>query len=416
MAEEITKYTVSVSFDAALKKLATFEKKMDKVSNKQKASLKSQIALQTRLNALRSKGNTLALKSPTAPPRASPITQKGSMQLTPIAAAVKQQVVPPSTKVDKSVDNFLEQKGLLQQQKVLSKDLENSLDKRISKQNTLSKAMSSNQKMSRIQDKGIQDKSKPQLSKPDPMIAHLKAREKHLLKIQARESGPDKMTSHLKAREKQLLKNAAIEEKRIASLERAKKSFQRSALFRDKARNSAEGELRAQMKIRLQSAKTADKVKQIVSDHRTALGVLRKQGAALKKNSFLMNRMKNSSQQFAGNMIGAFAIAAAGTSIVKTGQDIESVNNTMLAVSDNASMAGDNFQFVRKEAFRLGLGLAESGKNFAKMLSARGNMSLDDTKAAFSGVAEMSTLLGLSAEQSNRAINALQQIDHCLAS
>lgn len=123
-----------------------------------------------------------------------------------------------------------------------------------------------------------------------------------------------------------------------------------------------------------------------------------------------MQRMTASSKQFAGNMFSAFAAAGLAAGITKVGQDFESVNNTMLAVSTNAQEAGSNFKFVRDEAYRLGLGLAESGKNFAKMLSARGKMSLEDTKKAFSGVAEMSTLLGLSAEESTRATNALQQI------
>jgi tape measure domain-containing protein len=46
----------------------------------------------------------------------------------------------------------------------------------------------------------------------------------------------------------------------------------------------------------------------------------------------------------------------------------------------------------------------------ASIMAARGDMSMEDTKEAFLGVSEMSTLLGLSSVESSRAVNALMQM------
>lgn len=198
-------------------------------------------------------------------------------------------------------------------------------------------------------------------------------------------------------------REAKAEQQRINSLEKAKATVMRTAAMQKLQTNESEKQFQWNVKNRLETAKTADEVKMIVAQERARTKLYRQQ-------SFLMKRMTSSSQQLAGNMVSAFALAAGGGAIIRTGQNFEAVNNTMLAVSENTEQAGENFEFVQQEAYRLGLGLTESAKGFAKMVAARGEMSLDDTKEAFKGVAEMSTLLGLSADESNRAINALQQM------
>jgi len=187
------------------------------------------------------------------------------------------------------------------------------------------------------------------------------------------------------------------------ALERAKEAVRNSALMTEKSAKHATKQVQADIKRRIAVAKTASEVRKIVAQERARLKVMKKQ-------SFVAKRMKSSSQQILGNMASAFAIGAAGVFVTKTGQDFEAVSNTMLAVSKDSKQAGENLEFVRKEAYRLGLGLKESAKGFAKMNAARGDMSLEDTKKAFTGIAEMSTLLGLSSEEGSRAINALQQM------
>ncbi len=164
----------------------------------------------------------------------------------------------------------------------------------------------------------------------------------------------------------------------------------------------------------LKTAKSELELRNLIKDQKKELmsknRVRRKETDELKKQHFLLQRMNSSSKQLAGNMLSAFAAAGAGAFVTNTGQNLESVKSTMLAVSSDSEEAGKNLQFVKDQAVRLGLGLKESGKGFAKMLAARGNMSLGEVEQTFLGVAEMGTLLGLTADESGRALNAVQQM------
>lgn len=201
-----------------------------------------------------------------------------------------------------------------------------------------------------------------------------------------------------------------LELQNSAALEKSKGTLNRSVWFMKQYNTEAEKLVINRLREQVAMAKTAKQVRDAAAMARNDLRTQREKLRTYEKQNFLMKRMQASSQQMAGNMVSAFAIGAAGAGIVRTGQQFESVNNTMLAVSTNAQEAGQNFQFVRDESYRLGLSLSESGKSFAKLVAARGNMSLKDTKEAFLGVAEASTLLGLSTEESGRAINALMQM------
>ncbi len=206
-----------------------------------------------------------------------------------------------------------------------------------------------------------------------------------------------------KARVKQEQQTNLAEERRVKNLNKEINRLRSLNLFHKQNLTLQEREVKQVIKKAILNAKNADELKSMTQSHIRNLN-------SLKKQNFLMERMKSSSKQFAGNMIGAFAIAAGARNIVQVGQDFESVRNTMLAVSSTAEESGENFKFVQEESYRLGLGLKESAKGFAKMAAARGDMSLEDTKQAFTGISEMSTLLGLSADESSRAINALQQM------
>ncbi|QXN60116.1 hypothetical protein KUA24_49 [Vibrio phage HNL01] len=216
-------------------------------------------------------------------------------------------------------------------------------------------------------------------------------------------SGAESMRQYYKEQERAANKAAAASARNENALKKARETISNTLMMQKKATTKAEQQYQANVKNHMITAKTTSELRRLVAQERASLKVT-------KQKTFLLKRMESSSQQLAGNMVSAFAVTAGAGFIVQTGQDFEAVNNTMLAVSDSAEQAGDNFKFVQDEAFRLGLGLTESAKGFAKMLAARGELSLEDTKESFKGVSEMSTLLGLSADESNRAINALQQI------
>lgn len=211
------------------------------------------------------------------------------------------------------------------------------------------------------------------------------------------------ITSNNRLREQGARTALRAEQTRLRALERARTAIRNSTMMQELGANASQRSAQANIRARIATARTADEVRTIVAQERSRLRLMQRQ-------SGVMRRMQQSSHQMMNNMVSAFAVAAGGAYITKTGQDFESVANTMLAVSADSTEAGENLKFVREEAFRLGLGLKESAKGFAKMNAARGDMSLDDTKAAFTGISEMGTLLGLSSEEGGRAINALMQM------
>jgi len=232
--------------------------------------------------------------------------------------------------------------------------------------------------------------------------------------IESREKKELKRESDLaKIRHKKLQEENKLRERQQKfSADKSERIYK--AMNSNREIRQADPTARYNMAKRLTGAKSQRELNRLIMQERNlimdAVHARKLATKQLQKQSFLQQRISASAKQMAGSYISAFAVAGTGVGVVRIGQDFEAVNNTMLAVSANAEAAGENFKFVRDEAFRLGLGLKESAKGFAKMIAARGDMTIEQTKKAFSGLSEMSTLLGLSAEESGRATNALQQM------
>lgn len=250
------------------------------------------------------------------------------------------------------------------------------------------------------------------------MNAHHKEREKHLNKEYNNKLKREKELSraHVAAIKQNIRFNKQasmpprMEQRRITNLSTAKEAFQRSGLNLRGATNANEIAAQAALREAVAKATTAKEVRLIMAMERERLRVLKQAERSMNKQNFLMQRMTASSKQFAGNMFSAFAVAGVTAGVTKVGQDFEAVNNTMLAVSKDSIDAGNNFKFVRDEAYRLGLGLTESAKGYAKMLAAKGTLKKSEIEGLFTGVSELSTVLGLTAEESNRATNAITQM------
>jgi tape measure domain-containing protein len=214
--------------------------------------------------------------------------------------------------------------------------------------------------------------------------------------------------SKLKKSEERLAK---LEQTRATNLEKVKNSVKRTALWKDKYVDKAERAAQVEFKMAVRAAKTADKVRNIVAQERQRLRVSKKQSAELKKQNFLLQKMNSSSKQLAGNMVSAFAVSAGVGGIVKTGQDFQAVENTMLAISDNTEDAARNFKFARDEAYRLGADFTGTAKGYAKLLAAsKGQISKKESENLLTGILEAGTVLGISADEQTRTIRALQQM------
>jgi len=87
-------------------------------------------------------------------------------------------------------------------------------------------------------------------------------------------------------------------------------------------------------------------------------------------------------------------------------------NSTLQVGLGSAQKAGEALSFVRAESQRLGLDLAVSADQFAKLAAASKGTALEGkaTRDIFTSMSEAATVLGLSADQTRGALNAFQQM------
>ncbi len=92
--------------------------------------------------------------------------------------------------------------------------------------------------------------------------------------------------------------------------------------------------------------------------------------------------------------------------------EFQAIDRTMAVAAGSAKAGADAFRFVSSEADRLGLNLRVSAAEFGKLAAAAKGTSLEGegTRKIFTAVAEASTALGLTAEKTAGALNAIQQM------
>lgn len=143
---------------------------------------------------------------------------------------------------------------------------------------------------------------------------------------------------------------------------------------------------------------------------------LRQQGGLIKKPVTVPVRAKitkldTSLLDQAGPAIAIGATIGIGATIMRAGQDMDSVISGLTAVTGSSETAAKEFEYLRSEANRLGLDLVKTSQEYMKFSAAtKSSMTETQTKNIFAGLSEYSTVLGLSAEKSSLALNALTQM------
>lgn len=124
-----------------------------------------------------------------------------------------------------------------------------------------------------------------------------------------------------------------------------------------------------------------------------------------------VSKLDTSLIEGAGGAITIAATVALSGKIMNTGQDFAALESTLLAVTGDSDKAAKEMDYLRDQSNRLGLDLLKVGKEYAKFSAAtQGKLSDAQTKNVFEGLSEYGTVLGLSAEESSRALLALQQM------
>ncbi|EOD4813959.1 MULTISPECIES: tape measure protein [Serratia] len=143
---------------------------------------------------------------------------------------------------------------------------------------------------------------------------------------------------------------------------------------------------------------------------------MRKQGKVGVKGQTLpvtakVTKLDTSMIEGAKGAITIAATVAVGKSIMTAGQDLQSVESGLTAVTGSSEAAGKEMNYLRKQANRLGLDLIKTSRDYMKFsASTKSSMDSKTTKAIFEGLSEYSTVLGLTSEQSSLALNALSQM------
>ena len=113
-----------------------------------------------------------------------------------------------------------------------------------------------------------------------------------------------------------------------------------------------------------------------------------------------------------GGVAAAFVSISAGRSIIQANLQIERFTNALTVGTGSARAAAEEMKFLRQQSEQLGLNFAQSAEQFSKLSAAAKGTALQGqaTRDIFTSIAQASTVLGLSAEQSGGALNAIQQI------
>ena len=107
----------------------------------------------------------------------------------------------------------------------------------------------------------------------------------------------------------------------------------------------------------------------------------------------------------------AYGVFNSGASILKQGQFFQGLDATMLMVSDTSEEAGKRIEFVRNQAYRLGLDLSTAANGYVQMsIAADGVISKQQNDDLFKAFSEYSTALQVDPVKYQRGITAIQQM------
>lgn len=114
-------------------------------------------------------------------------------------------------------------------------------------------------------------------------------------------------------------------------------------------------------------------------------------------------------------LAGAFAVVGVGSfakDVVMATASLEGIKNQLNFASGSAEQGGRDFEYIRERAKFLGLDLQTTAQAFAQLEGATRGTSIQGqkTRDVFEGVAMASTVMHLSAEASQGALYALQQM------
>lgn len=161
------------------------------------------------------------------------------------------------------------------------------------------------------------------------------------------------------------------------------------------------------------------------ADIRQAQAELQRLVRQIERSGRQSQQAARKTRDFSGAILGAhravlsFKTALAGIGlglflrdVTRAGLSMERIMNGLRAATGSAEAAAREFEFVSSEAERLGLDLETAAQQFAQLAASARGTSLEGqgVRDIFSAIAEAATVLGLSAQDTEGALRAVQQI------
>jgi tape measure domain-containing protein len=125
----------------------------------------------------------------------------------------------------------------------------------------------------------------------------------------------------------------------------------------------------------------------------------------------LINSALSLKTALAGIVAGA-GITALGRSLLTAGQEMDKLRLAYGAITGSSQSAAEEMQFVSDTATKLGLSFATAAGAYKQITAAAQGTKLAgaQTREIFTGIAQASTVLGLSAEETSGALLAISQM------
>lgn len=148
-----------------------------------------------------------------------------------------------------------------------------------------------------------------------------------------------------------------------------------------------------------------------ISQYNSQIGEMIRQAKAGQAATMSLGDGMKSLRSSLVSVTAAYSAFNAASSILSSGQFFQSMNATMLMVSDTSEEAGKKMKFVEEQSYRLGLSLKVASQGYTQMaVNAKGVISDSDTNSLFKGLSEFSTASGADPVKYQRAITAIGQM------
>lgn len=132
----------------------------------------------------------------------------------------------------------------------------------------------------------------------------------------------------------------------------------------------------------------------------------------LQKGNQVGKKFASTAKSFALHFASAYAAVGAAREVFRVGKEFDAMQAGLLAASDSAEAADQNFKFLMDTAKRLGTDVESGVRGFNRLgVSMRGaNFSAEEIKEVFSGIQEATATFQLSADRSNLVMLAISQM------